>query len=180
MQLYLQKSKSLNGEAIKNVLDFKYLGSYIASTDNDVSIRIGKAWAVLNNLNKIWTSNLSIRLKRNFFRTTVESVLVYGAITWILTIALEKKINGSYTRMLRAALHMSWIDHMFNKDLYGKIPKITDTIREQRLRFSGHCWRSQNEVVSDVWLPIHGRRSRGRPVKTFVDQPMEAATKLQL
>ena len=30
--------KSLNGEAIKNVLDIKYLGSYIASTDNDVSI----------------------------------------------------------------------------------------------------------------------------------------------
>ena len=55
--------KSLNGEAIKNVLDFKYLGSYIASTDNDVSIRIGKAWAVLNNLNKIWTSNLSIIIK---------------------------------------------------------------------------------------------------------------------
>ena len=80
--------KSLNGEAIKNVLDFKYLGSYIASTDNDVSIRIGKAWAVLNNLNKIWTSNLSVRLKRNFFRATVESVLVYGAITWTLTIAL--------------------------------------------------------------------------------------------
>ena len=68
--------KSLNGEAIKNVLDFKYLGSYIASTNNDVSIRIGKAWVVLNNLNKIWTSNLSIRLKRNLFRATVESVLV--------------------------------------------------------------------------------------------------------
>ena len=99
--------KSLNGEAIKNVLDFKYLGSYIAFTDNDVSIRIGNAWTVLNNHNKIWTSNMSIRLKRNFFRATVESVLVYGAITWTLIIALEKKINGSYTRMLRAALNMS-------------------------------------------------------------------------
>ena len=44
--------KSLNGEAINNVLDFKYLGSYIASTDNDVSIRIGKAWAVLITLIK--------------------------------------------------------------------------------------------------------------------------------
>ena len=167
--------KSLNGEAIKNVLDFKYLGSYIASTDNDVSIRIDKAWDILNNLNKIWTSNLSIRLKRNFFRATFESVLVYGAITWTLTIALEKKINGSYTRMLRVALNISWRDHMSNKDLYGKILKITDTIREQRLRFSGHCWRSKNEVVSDVllWLPIHGRRSRGRPAKTFVDQLME-------
>ena len=126
--------KSLNGEAIKNVLDFKYLGSYIASTDNDVRIRIGKAWAVMNNLSKIWTSNLSLRLKRNFFRATVESVLVYGAITWTLTIALEKKINGSYTRMLRSALNISWRDHISNKDLYGKIPKITDTIREQRLR----------------------------------------------
>ena len=77
--------------------------------------------------------------------------------------------------MLRAALNISRRDHMSNKDLYGKIPKITDTIREQRLRFSGHCWRSKNEVVSDVllWLPIHGRRSRGRPTTTFVDPLME-------
>ena len=55
--------------------------------------------------------------------------------------------------MLRAALNISWSNvSMSNKDLYGKIPKITDTIREQRLRFSGHCWRSINEVVSDVLL----------------------------
>ena len=77
--------------------------------------------------------------------------------------------------MLRAALNISWRDHMSNKDLYGKILNITDTISEQRLRFSGHCWRSKNEVVSDVllWLPIHGRRYRGRSAKTFVDQLME-------
>ena len=71
---------------------------------------------------------------------------------------------------------------MSNKDLYGKIPNITDTIREQRLRFSGHCWSSKNEVVNDVllWLPIHGRISRGRPAKTFVDPLMEDTTFLQL
>ena len=61
--------KSLNGEAIKNVLDFKYLGSYIASTDNDVSILIGKAWAVLNNLNKIWTSNLLNKTQKKPFQS---------------------------------------------------------------------------------------------------------------
>ena len=77
--------------------------------------------------------------------------------------------------MLLAALNISWRDHKSNKDLYGKIPKITDTIREQRLRFSCQCSKSKNEVVSDVllWLPIHGRRSRGSPAKTFVDQIME-------
>ena len=169
--------KSLNGEAIKNVLDFKYLRSYIASTDNDVSIRIGKAWAVLNNLYKIWTSNMSIRLKRNFFRATVESILVYGAITWTLTIALDKQINGSYTRMLRAALNISWRDHMSYKIK-------TYMVKYQRLQtqYANKGYASQaiaGEVKTRLLAmccygyPIHGRRSRGRPVKTFVDQLME-------
>ena len=35
--------KSLNGEKIKQVEDFKYLGSYIASAEHDVNIRLGKA-----------------------------------------------------------------------------------------------------------------------------------------
>ena len=34
-------------------------------------------------------------MKRNFFRATVESVFVYGAITWTLTTTLEKKNRRS-------------------------------------------------------------------------------------
>ena len=37
--------KSLNGKSIKQVHDFKYLGSYVAYTDCEVNIRIGQAWA---------------------------------------------------------------------------------------------------------------------------------------
>ena len=72
---------SQNGERIKQVNDFKYLGRYIASTDHDINIRIGKVWSALNKLTNIWKSTFSKNLKRNFFRATVESVLVYGAIT---------------------------------------------------------------------------------------------------
>ena len=50
--------KSLNGEKIKQVEDFKYLRSYIASTKHDVNIRLGKAWDALDELDKIWKSNL--------------------------------------------------------------------------------------------------------------------------
>jgi hypothetical protein len=50
--------KDLNGKYIKSVEDFKYLGSYIASTERDIEIRLGKAWGTLNLLNKIWKSNL--------------------------------------------------------------------------------------------------------------------------
>ncbi|CAM1310307.1 Uncharacterised protein r2_g2061 [Pycnogonum litorale] len=167
--------KSLNGDKIKQVEDFRYLGSYIATTAQDVNIRLGKAWGALNQLNKIWKSNLPDNLKRNFFRATVESVLVYGSVSWILTTQMEKKIDGAYTRMLRSALNRSWKDHPTNKELYGNIPPISKSIKQQRMRFVGHCWRSKEELIGDVllWKPSYGKQSAGRPKKTYIDQMMD-------
>ena len=123
-------------------------------------------------MNTIWKSKLSTHLKRHFFRASVESVLVYGSVTWTLTTSLEKKIDGTYTRLLRAITNKSWRDHLTNEQLYGNIPKISKSIRMQRLRFAGHCWRSKDEVASDLvlWQPQHGNLSRGRPAKTYIDQ----------
>jgi hypothetical protein len=164
--------KSLNGENIKAVQEFTYLGSNIISTKRDVEIRLGKAWAALISLNKIWKSSLPVELKRNFFRAAVESVLVYGAITWTLTRSLENSLDGAYTRMLRAALNISWKQHPSKKELYGNIPPISTTIRERRLRFAGHCWRSKDELASNLllWQPTHGKKTPGRPYKSFIDQ----------
>ena len=63
---------------------------------------------------------------------------LYGVISWTLIAKLEGEINGAYTKMLRAALNKSRIEHLTNKELYGNIPKISVAIREQRLRFAGH------------------------------------------
>ena len=38
-------------------------------------------------------------------------------------------------RMLRAVLGVSWKEHKTNKELYGNLPKITDTLTIRRLRF---------------------------------------------
>ena len=152
-----QGMSSLSGDKIKQVEDFKYLGSYVESTEQDVNIRLGKAWGALNELDKIWKSKLPDNLKRNFLRAAVESVLTYGSISW--------KIDGAYTRMLRAALNKSWREHPTNKELYGNIPPISKSILQRRLRFAGHCWRSKEELVAEVllWKPSHGKQSRGRP-----------------
>ena len=140
-----------------------------------MNIRLAKSWAALNKMNAIWKSRLPDRIKRNFFRATVESVLVYGSVSWTLTKALEKRLSGNYTRMLRAILNRSWKDHPSNKEIYANIPDICTSIRQQRLRFSGHCWRNKREMASDtiLWQPTHGERKRGRPRKTYVDQLME-------
>ena len=162
-----ERMKSIDGEKIKQVEDFKYLGSYIASTQHDVNIRLGKAWNALNELDKIWKSNLTDKLKRNFFRAAVETVLLYGSVSWTLTTHLEKKIDGAYTRMLRTALNRSWKDHPTNVELYGHIPPISKLLQQQRMRFAGHCWRSKEEQAGDglLWKPPQGHQPRGRPKK---------------
>ena len=163
---------TLNSGRLKMVDDFQYLGSRIASTEKDITMCIGKAWSALQKLNVIWKSRLKRQLKINLFRATVETVLTYNATTWTLTKSLTRRIDGVYTRMLRAALDVSWKTHTTNKELYGNIPPISHTIIERRLQLSGHCLGATNEVISEVilWEPTHGKRGRGRLARTYIDQ----------
>ena len=167
--------KTIKGDPVKQVNSFIYLGSEAADTESDVNIRIGKAWAALNKMNPIWKSKLPHKLKRKFFRATVETVLLYGSVTWTLTKHLEYRLSGTYTRMLRAALDISWKEHPTKLRLYGDLQDVTTMIRERRMRFAGHCWRSKEEIVSDtlLWRPSHGRTAIGRPAKTYIDQLRE-------
>ena len=171
-QAHTGSIKSKTNQDIKAVQEFTYLGSNIASTKRDIEIRLAKAWSALNKLDKIWTSNLSPKLKRNFFRATVESILLYGATTWTITKNQEKMLDGAYTRMLRAILNVSWREHPTKKSLYGGLLPISQTLRQRRLRFAGHCFRSKEELASDLvlWQPNHGFKTRGRPARTYPDQ----------
>ncbi|XP_071944095.1 uncharacterized protein [Antedon mediterranea] len=132
--------KTSSGYALKQVDQlFTYLGSNIASTTKDVDIRISKAWSALKRLTVVWKSNISNNMKKHFFKTTVETVLLYGSSTWTLTKKLENTLNGTEnTRMLRAVLNVSWQEHLSNAQLYGNRRKITDVIKERRVRFVGH------------------------------------------
>ena len=74
--------------------------------DKEIKIRIAKSWRALDKLSSIWKSILTATLKRNFFRAVVESVLLYGSEAWILTKKLERKLDGTYTRMLRVVFNI--------------------------------------------------------------------------
>ena len=51
-----------------------YLGSSISSNENDISMRLAKAWTAINRLSIIWKSNVSDEIKHNFFQVVVVSV----------------------------------------------------------------------------------------------------------
>ena len=114
-------------------------------------------------------------MKRSFFQAAVVSILLYGCTTWTLTKRMEKKLDGNYTRMLRAVLNKSWRQHPTRHQLYGHLPPITKTIQVRRTRHAGHCWRSKDELIGDVllWTPTYGRAKAGRPARTYVQQLCE-------
>ena len=164
--------KTLSGDLLKQVPDFKYLGSWIADSKKDMEVRIGLAWKVLNKLDKICKSKLERQLKIQFFRSTVETVLLYVGESWTLTNEMCRRLDGTYTRMLRAVLAFTWRDRITNNYLYVELSKITAVLKARRLRFIGHMWSRKEELVCQLlmWEPNQGTRKRGRPAITHVDQ----------
>ena len=82
----------------------------------DLEIREAKAWAASNKLTAVWKFNLSGDMRIRFLRASVESSLLFLSKSWTLTTALEKQLDGCYTRLLRAALNVSWKDRISNKE----------------------------------------------------------------
>ena len=119
------KKKSQNRASLKLVDNITYLGSSVSSTEKDIDTRLTKAWTAINRLSIIWKSDLTDKMKRSFFQAAVVSILLYGCTTWTLTKRLEKKLDGNYTRMLRAVLNKSWRQHPTRHQLYGHLPPIT-------------------------------------------------------
>ena len=74
--------------------------------------------------------------------------------------------------MLRAILNKSWRQHSTKQQLNGHLPLITKTIKIRWTRHMGHCWRSRDELISDVllWAPSHGRANTGHPARTYIQQ----------
>ena len=160
-----------DGTELEWVDDFKYLGSWVESSEKDVSIRKALAWKALNSMGNIWKSSMRRELKIKFFIATIESILLYGCETWTLTVKQEKSLNGTYTRMLRKAQNVHWTSHTTNAELYGNLPLISDKIASRRLRLAGHCYRhpelSAHHLV--LWEPTHGQKNRGGQKSTYLD-----------
>ena len=166
---------TLDGTSLKLVEKFTYLGSSVSSTEKDIDTRLTKAWTAIDKLSIIWKSDLIDKMKHSFFKAAVVSILLYGCTTWLLTKWPEKKLDGNYIRMLLAILNKSWKQYPTKYQLYGHLPPITKTIQARRPRHAGHCWRSKDELISDVllWIPTYGRAKAGRPARTYLQQLCE-------
>ena len=141
--LYVEKYETisaLSGNPLKLEGKFIYLGSSISSIESDVNIHRANTWNAIDRLSIIWKSDLSQKIKEDFFWAVVVPVLLYGCTTWALMKRVEKNLNGNYIRMLRALLNKSWKQHTTKQQLYGHLPPISQTISVRRTRHAQHCW----------------------------------------
>ena len=124
--------------------------SSVSSTEKDIDTRLTKAWTAIDKLSIIWKSDLTDKMKCSFFQATVVSILPYGCTTWY-----ANKTAGEEARRQLHKNAASNIEQVLAATSYGHLPSITKTIQVRRTRHAGHCWRSRDELISDVllWTP---------------------------
>ena len=124
------------------------------------------AISTLNGRSLKLVADLSVKIKQ-FFPSS-------GRVTttvWMQTKFMEQNI-GNCTRMLQAVLNKSWRQHPTKQQLYCHLPSISKTIQIRRIKHVGHCWRSKNELISEVllWGPSRGRAKVGRSARIYLQQ----------
>ena len=59
-----------------------YIGSNIWYSESDINVRLAKVWPAIEK--SIWNSDISDKIKHNFFQTVALSILLYRGTTWML------------------------------------------------------------------------------------------------
>ena len=67
-----------------------YHSRTVSSTESDVNIRLAKVWTAISRLSIIWKSNLSNKIKWNFFQAVAVLILLYRCTTCRLKKCIEK------------------------------------------------------------------------------------------
>ncbi|KAK3532867.1 hypothetical protein QTP70_001139 [Hemibagrus guttatus] len=167
----------LQGEEVKKVQEFKYLGSTVQSNGEcgkEVKKRVQAGW---NGWRKVWgvlcDRKISARIKGKVYRTVVRPAMLYGLETVSLRKRQESELEVAELKMLRFSLGVTRLDRIRNEYVRGTahVGRLGDKVRETRLRWFGHVQRREREYIGrrmlDMELP--GRKQRGRPKRRYMD-----------
>ena len=152
------------GQNLERVNTFKYLGATLEENgglDAEMTHRIQSGW---QNWKRVRLSGIlcdrriSLRVKGKVYKTVVKPAMVYGAETWAVKKAQEKKLDVAEMRMLRWMSGVTKLDIIWNERIRGttKVGEISKKVQESRLKWYGHVLRREDEYV--------GKRGMGMEV----------------
>ncbi|MCJ8736618.1 hypothetical protein PDJAM_G00014560 [Pangasius djambal] len=167
----------LQGEEVKKVQDFKYLGSTVQSNgecEKEVKKRVQAGWNGWRKVSGVLCDRkISVRIKGKVYKTVVRPAMLYGLETVSLRKRQESELEVAELKMLRFFLGVTRLDRIRNEYIRGTahVGYLGDKVREARLRWFGHVQRRESEYIGrrmlDMELP--GRRRRGRPKRRYME-----------
>ncbi|KAK3528551.1 hypothetical protein QTP70_002791 [Hemibagrus guttatus] len=159
----------LQGEEVKKVQEFKYLGSTVQSNGEcgkEVKKRVQAGWNGWRKVSGVLCDRkISARIKAKVYRTVVRPAMLYGLETVSLRKRQESELEVAELKMLRFSLGVTRLDRIRNEYIRGTahVVRLGDKVREARLRWFGHVQRREklafrfekNNRVTVVWWLAH-------------------------
>ncbi|KAK3562725.1 hypothetical protein QTP86_005722 [Hemibagrus guttatus] len=139
----------LQGEEVKKVQEFKYLGSTVQSNGEcgkEVKKRVQAGWNGWRKmLGVLCDRKISARIKGKVYRTVVRPAMLYGLETVSLRKRQESELEVAELKMLRFSLGVTRLDRIRNEYIRGTahVGRLGDKVREARLRWFGHVQRRE-------------------------------------
>ncbi|KAK3541694.1 hypothetical protein QTP86_001113 [Hemibagrus guttatus] len=179
----------LQGEEVKKVQEFKYLGSTVQSNGEcgkEVKKRVQAGWNGWRKVSGVLCDQkISARIKGKVYRTVVRPAMLYGLETVSLRKRQESELEVAELKMLRFSLGVTRLDRIRNEYIRGTahVGRLGDKVREARLRWFGHVQRRESAApdapnpspppkvrssdgswggARNVERPVGGARSRAR------------------
>ncbi|KAK3567034.1 hypothetical protein QTP86_008971 [Hemibagrus guttatus] len=148
----------LQGEEVKKVQEFKYLGSTVQSNGEcgkEVKKRVQAGWNGWRKVSGVLCDRkISARIKGKVYRTVVRPAMLYGLETVSLRKRQESELEVAELKMLRFSLGVTRLDRIRNEYIRGTahVGRLGDKVREARLRWFGHVQR--RETSSDTTVKV--------------------------
>ncbi|KAK3569684.1 hypothetical protein QTP86_002614 [Hemibagrus guttatus] len=139
----------LQGEEVKKVQEFKYLGSTVQSNGEcgkEVKKRVQAGWNGWRKVSGVLCDQkISARIKGKVYRTVVRPAMLYGLETVSLKKRQESELEVAELKMLRFSLGVTRLDRIRNEYIRGTahVGHLGNKVREARLRWFGHVQRRE-------------------------------------
>ena len=119
----------------------------------------------------IWNSrHIHFKLKYNFYRSLVLSILTYGCEVWTISTAMQKKLQAFENKSHRKLLGIIYQEKKTNFDVKEKMIAIIDKydpllhmIKRRKLKWYGHIYRHSGLSKTIIKGIVEGSRKQGRP-----------------
>ena len=153
----------VEGNIIRQVDKFKYLGTYLAkdgSLSSEFEERLKKVNQAMGMLKNVWNNkNFSIHTKIKIYKVMVRTILIYGHESWYSPVTTDSKFLAFENKALRRILGIKWWERISN----SRIREITGLQRvDEYVRFhDGNGWGMYIEDKELYMKYQHGRPLEG-------------------